>query len=89
MKRIFSLFLCLTLVAGIFVGCNPSKSKEPSVLQSFSQSLTTSGYTFVTTTNPDGTTTVELVPPTTQHPNSTGPSTQPGTGLPSSVPPSS
>ncbi len=62
MKRIFAMLLCFVLTAGVFAGCNPGKN-GPSVLQSFSQSLTTSGYTFVTTTSPDGTTTVELVPP--------------------------
>lgn len=62
MKRIFALLLCFVLTVGVFAGCNPAQS-GPSVLQTFSQSLTTSGYTFVTTTGPDGTTTVELVPP--------------------------
>lgn len=75
MKRIFALLLCLALTAGLFAGCNPGEQK-PSVLQSFSNSLTTSGYDIITTTNPDGTTTVELVPPDA----STAPSVTPSTG---------
>ena len=71
MKRIFAWILCFALLASLFAGCKKAE-QNPSALQTFSQMLTSSDYTFVTTTGPDGTTTVELVPPT----QTTQPTTQ-------------
>jgi len=71
MKRFFALILCFALLASLFAGCKKAE-QGPSALQTFSQMLTSSDYTFVTTTGPDGTTTVELVPPT----QTTQPTTQ-------------
>lgn len=89
MKRIIALLLCVLMAASVFSGCTPGEG-NPSGLNSFHDSLTGSGYTFVTTTGPDGTTTVELVPPTskptgTTKPTVSGssvPSVQPSTGMP-------
>ena len=91
MKRMLAVLLCLLLVCQL-AACFGREPQE-SVLTSFSQALKDSGYTTVTTVNPDGTTTVELVPPgTTTLPSSattaqstTAPTT--GTSTQSSVQP--
>lgn len=92
MRRVFAMLLAVALVVSLLAGCsgvNVKKNKRPSVLESFSTTLTNSGYTFVTTTGTDGTTTVDLLPPgvTTQ---GTTVTTKPSvsTARPSSIQPS-
>ena len=78
MKRFIALMLCFLLLIGQLAACKPSDS---SILGVFDDWLEGGGYDVSTTTNPDGSLTTTLTPP-----SSTTGTTSASTTLPTTVP---